>query len=260
MAFAPAVVKTVSHYFDEHSFHLITPKMLFSHLQHRYPQLLHGHGSIPKPFFFYLQSYGLVNNSRVAFLLFQKQCPYSMSELKLKFFFEMACLVYRKNQRNNFQVFLYNLLLKWTGKSIHGRSFVNQTIFKMPASTFYRKMDIFAKQVKQNNIHLLQSNRFVIWIDNFTKICSRNYVFQEDGKNYSMYNLTVAAAFMFPARERTINNTLMFNRSAQAPLCHGSQVFEAIDSVAFALPHEDSSVCIYKRYEGDHISFLFCFV
>ena len=115
----------------------------------------------------------------------------------------------------------------------------------MPPATFYRKLQAFTDNVKERNVQLLHQSHFVVWVDNFTKLFSHDYVFQEDGQNYSMYDLTVACAFLFPPAVRNLQTTLMFNRSSTAPLSHG-----ATDDLVFSMPHADDVGCWYKRYES----------
>ena len=73
-----------------------------------------------------------------------------------------------------------------------------------------------------------------------------------------MHDLTVACAFMFPERERSIRNTLIYNKSNTAPLSHGSHVFEAIDLVVLALPYYDEKLCSYQCYQGSPFTSYMC--
>ena len=182
-------------------------------------------------------------------LCFLVDCPFSIGELKLKFLQEWVGLAYRRNQKNNDQIFYYQLLLKWSGTTCSGRDYLFQTNFRMPTSTFYRKYTLFSKRCEKETELKLQQQSFIVWFDNFTKIFGRDYKFREDGKSYTMYDLTVVCAFVIPS-PFPVNPTLLEVTESQSPVHKGPKNFEAKADLIFQFPSSQPKEMCYKRYEG----------
>lgn len=248
MAFCSNYEEKISKFFWDNKSTLITPSDFFFHLKKKMPHKL-GKTTLPKPFFHFLEMYGFNGKSQSSLLSFLRNCCYSLIELKLKFLQEWISIIYRRNQKNNHQIFFYQLLLKWCGCSIEGMDFLQQTHNRMSTSTFFQKYCAFSKQCEKDNFERLKGKNFVTWFDNFTKIFSRDYTFQQDGKSYTMYDLTVVCALLLPSPPLLKVDESSFE--LQDRLHFGRQVFEAQTSLVFQMPQVNPTEVLYQRYKGN---------
>ena len=250
MAFSLCFERAIGPFFLRNKDHLITPTKFFAFLNKEFPMLL-GSKTTSKPFYLYLKSFGLQGSEQLAFATFINSTPYTLEEFKLKFLQEWTSLLYRRSQRNNAQVFYYQLLCKWNGLSLKALNFLHQTSHKMPSATFKRKINRFSQQQEQDNLQIIQTNPSVVWFDNFTKIFSRDYIFQEDNKSYSFYDLTVCCGFLFPPDHHSTVMSIVRQREALLRHKHsGLEVFNLKTDLIFTLPVGDQQHCSYKRYTG----------
>ena len=235
-------------FFQQNSKEVVKPPVFFDFLQKQFPYILHPSQNISEPFQLYLHQFGFNGTTSNCLATFLEDCPYSLEELKVKFLQEWISLAYCNSQKNNSQVFFYQLLLKWVGTSAEGRSSLFQTHFKMPKSTFYLKYNAFAKQCSEETQKTLAQSNFVVWFDNFTKIFGQDYCVTSSGKTFSVYDLTVCCAFLLTKEADLQVNTPV---SPSVQTCHyGQEVFQAGLSLAMEMPKSDPEKVLYRRYSG----------
>src|SRR3569623_626314 len=122
-----------------------------------------------------------------------KKKLYRINEQYL-FCFLSACLI--RSQKQNHQVFLFNLLMRWNGLSFEGRRLLQSSGLDIPKSTFYLKLSSMMEDTREINRETIMRGPFALWIDNLTKVFSRDYQFHDVGRLYKVNDLTVCGAFM----------------------------------------------------------------
>ena len=122
--------------------------------------------------------------------------PERISKLLDKFVFDFLVMAKMFCPRFNHQIFLLNVLLRWNGLSIHGRELMLSTGLSISKSTFYYKLQTLMPMVHESNWEAIGSSPFAIWIDNFTKVFSKDYKFYEGDRAFKVNDFTVCGAFL----------------------------------------------------------------
>ena len=113
-----------------------------------------------------------------------------------KFVFDFFISAYHASQKCNHQLFLFNLLLRWNGLSIHGRKMMLSTGLTMPKSTFYRRLQVSHQDIFNINLETMSQGPFALWVDNFTKVFSRDYKFYDGDRVFQVNDFTVCGALL----------------------------------------------------------------
>lgn len=247
MAFSFHVQEKAVSFFKKQTEFFSSPGKLQAWMSKRFDSVVvAGLGSVPKPFFSFLKMYGLEDATKKSFEEFVSQSPFSVKHLRSKYFLELMNLCRKRNQKTNHQVFLFHLVAKFCGTQALARRILFNNFLDLPCSTFYLKQKSYVENFVQERISSVSNKTFVAWIDNFTKVHSVDFQVNDQGKSYSMKDLTVCCLFL-PSTE--INSTVYNStfETLNSKDFSSIKVFDSAPAVAFNMLEEFETNSVYKR-------------